>query len=156
MFKAVGITDNCWILYNHSIKNGLLILNDKNQYELIGGSYAGIYNDLTELEKGVGDKIKFEKTNRKRIDPVEIDGYPTKHTNVFDIDTTTELKTYTKKQGSDIKYAAGYFCIQFKGKWQSSFCPKIKTLNDHPHLGPFKTKAEMDHMIKIENSKLGV
>ena len=85
----------------------------------------------------------------------EVNGYPIKHDESFEIMEEKQYSTYSKKEKSEDRYAAGYFSIQFKNKWQQSFCPRVNTLVNNPFYGPFKTKMELDHYIKTENSKQG-
>ena len=123
-------------------------------YSIMGGPFSGKYDDLEDLEKKIGEKFDFEKRKiKKEKEPIFLEGYPVKVDETFDINTETGYPTYTKREGSSDVYAAGYWCINFKGNWHGHYCPRAKTLNENEHIGPLKTKLEMDHSLRIENSK---
>lgn len=122
-------------------------------FGILGEPFAGEYESLKSLEKIFGSEIKFQKKMLINSELSSINAYPVKHYDVFDVDSDGEYPTYAKKKDSEDRFAAGYWCLKFKEKWQSSFCPRIKTIIEHPNQGPFKTKMEMEYTIKIENSK---
>lgn len=157
MIKAVQLTENSWILYNRTEKYGLMRRVDQDGYGIIGGPFPGEYKSLEELEKKVGGgSFKFLKSKAmKNVIENFVHGYPVKHEEVFDVDADGNYPVYTKKKSSNDLYAAGYWCFQFKGKWQGSYCPRVKTVEEYPNVGPFKTKIEMDHTVKVENNKDG-
>jgi hypothetical protein len=154
MIKANKMTECSWLLQSRIERMGILRFID-NKYSIIGGDFPGEYADQDTLEKKLGDKIKFvePKTDKTDDGDLFIEGYPIKHDQYFVVASEDELHTYVKREGSGDFYMAGYFCIQFKGKWQPSFCPRAKTLSEHKWLGPFKDKVTMDHTIRVENNR---
>ena len=152
MIKATALTEKCWLLSKRTGKLGLL-RKLTNGYAIMGGPYSGKYTELKELEAAFGGKLKFVEAKKIREEKEEtiVEGYPVKHTSAFLVESDGNLHTYVKREGSADIYLAGYFCIQFKGKWQSSFCPRAKTLEEHPWKGPFRDKLTMDHTIRVEN-----
>lgn len=154
MIKATELTPNSWLLSTSVKKLGLLRKTINEEYAIIGGPYSGKYTKLEDLEKITKQSIQFIKSEKKKEkEQVFIEGYPVKHDIIFLVKSDANYYVYTKKEGSQDYYGAGYFCIQFKGKWQGGYCPRTKTLDDHPWIGPFKTKVEMDHTAKVENNK---
>lgn len=154
MIEATELTPKSWLLSKSTKKFGLLRETANNGYAIIGGPYSGEYPQLKDLEKLAGQTINFVKPEKKEEkEPIFVEGYPVKHEPIFLVENDADYRVYTKKEGSQDQYAAGYFCVQFKGKWQGSYCPRITTLNEHPWMGPFKTKLEMDHTIRVENNK---
>lgn len=152
MIKATTLTKKSWLLSRGIGKLGLL-RKIETGYAIMGGPHPGKYTELKELESQFNDKVKFVEAKKIREEKEEtiIEGYPVKHNPIFLVESDGNLHTYVKKEGSSDIYIAGYFCIQFKEKWQSSFCPRAKTLEEHPWKGPFKDKLTMDHTIRIEN-----
>ncbi len=152
MIKATALTEKSWLLSRRTGKLGLLRETEKG-YAILGGPHPGKYSNLEKLEKKFEEKIKFvaAKTIKEEKEETDIGGYPVKHNPVFLVESDENLHLYSKKEGSSDLYVAGYFCIRFKGKWQSSFCPRYKTLDEHPWKGPFKDKMTMDHTIRVEN-----
>ena len=152
MIKATELTPKSWLLSTSAKKLGLLRKTINEGYAIIGGPYNGEYTKLEDLEKIAKQSIEFIKSKKKEEKAQSfIEGYPVKHNNIFLVENDANYCVYTKKEGSQDYYGAGYFCIQFKGTWQGSYCPRIKTLDSHPWIGPFKTKIEMDHTKKVEN-----
>lgn len=152
MIKATALTEKSWLLSRRTGKLGLLRKIEEG-FAIMGGPHPGKYIDLKELESQFNEKFKFVEAKKAREEKEEtiIEGYPVKHDTVFLVESDGTLHSYTKKEGSSDIYLAGYFCIKFKGKWQSSFCPRAKTLEEHPWKGPFKDKLTMDHTIRVEN-----
>lgn len=151
MIKAIGLTEKSWILYKGLTKLGLMRLED-DVYIVIGSEYAGSYKTVEELEETLKDKVQFEKANDKESEKVEVEGYPSKHYEAYDIEVG-DFPSYAKREGSKDRYAAGYYCILFANGYQGSFCPRVSTLEAYKWIGPFKTKLEMDHTLRVENSK---
>lgn len=154
MIKANRMTERSWLLQSRIERMGILRFTN-NKYSIIGGDHAGEYSDQKDLEQALGGKIKFvePRTEKSNTDQLLIEGYPIKHDQYFLIASEDNLHTYVKREGSDDFYMAGYFAIQFKGKWQPSFCPRAKTLSEHQWLGPFQDKVTMDHTIRVENNR---
>ena len=123
MIKATTLTKKSWLLSKRIGKLGLL-RKIEDGYAIMGGPFPGEYIDLKTLESKFGEKFKFVEAKKIREEKEEtvIEGYPAKHSPVFLIESDENLHTYSKKEGSTDIYVAGYFCIQFKGKWQSSPC----------------------------------
>lgn len=148
MIKALQMTECSWILSKGSSKYGIIVERDK-KYIVLGGVFRGIYDDVGDLEARLKDKIKFES---KVIEDVEYTvGDYTVNDQPFDIELDGEFPTFTKKEGSSIRFAAGFFALKYE-KWQTSVCPKVKTLEEREWVGPFRDKITMDHEIRIRNN----
>ncbi len=152
MIKAVQLTKKSWILYNNRQKCGLMRMNGEG-YSILGEPFFGDYTSFEDLQEKVGDKFKFvESKIRKESEKNFLEEYPVKHIEMFDTQTE-EYPTYSKKQNSNDRYAAGYYGVKFKGSWVPKYCPRVKTLVDYPYVGPFKDKISRDHTLRIENNK---
>jgi len=151
--NAVQLTENSWILYNKRQKCGLMRTNGKG-YSILGEPFFGDYLSFEELQERLGSSVKFVKSKiKKQAEENVLNDYPVKHIEMFDIETEEKYPTYTKKQGSSDRYAAGYYGVNFNGSWVPKYCPRAKTLNDYPCVGPFKDKISRDHVLRIENNK---
>jgi len=152
MIKAVQLTKKSWILYNNRQKCGLMRMNGEG-YSILGEPFFGDYTSFEDLQEKVGDKFKFvESKIRKESEENFLEEYPVKHIEMFNTQTE-KYPTYSKKQNSDDRYAAGYYGVKFKGSWVPKYCPRVKTLTDYPYVGPFKDKISRDHILRIENNK---
>ena len=154
MVKATQLTENSWLMQTKTQRIGLLTLGNSG-YRLIGGPFDGEYVDTKSLEDKVGTVTFVKPKNESKQDDkmLEIEGFPVKHDQYFLVDSTDDFHTYVKREGSEDYYLAGYFCIQFNGKWQPAFCPRVNTLSEYAFKGPFKDKLTMNHTIRVENGK---
>jgi len=152
MIKAVQLTEKSWILYNNRQKCGLMRTNGEG-YSILGEPFYGDYMSFEDLQEKVGDTFKFvESKIKKESEENFLEEYPVKHIEIFDT-ILEEYPTYSKKQNSNDRYAAGYYGVKFKGSWVPKYCPRVKTLKDYPYIGPFKDKISRDHILRIENNK---
>ncbi len=153
MIKATRLTEKSWLLMRKRTRCGLM-RKEGESYSIMGGTLSGKYENLETLENQTGEKFNFvEPKVKEDKDPIFLEGYPVKVDEVFIVETENEYPTYTKIEGSLDIYAAGYWCINFNGNWHPHYCPRIKTLSENEHIGPLKTKLEMDHFLRIENNK---
>lgn len=151
MMKALELTSKSWIL---SIRQGNvgIMRKDDDKYIIIGSDHSGSYNSLKDVEDTFNEEILFDTLCDDK-EKALVDNYPTKHSEVFDI-IIEDIPSYTKRQGSTDRYAAGYYAIKFEKGCQSSFCPRLSTLeNQKIWQGPFKTKIEVDHAVKLLSEK---
>lgn len=152
MIKAKPITENSWILFNKLERCGLMRKLDVG-YVVIGGSAFGEYDEIKTLEEIIG-KITFEKLKiNVEHEKLILDDFPVKHDSVFEKEIVDNIHLYTKIEGSKDVYAAGYFSVKSKDKWQTVFCPRYKTIENNEFHGPYKSKMEADHETKMENNK---
>ncbi len=153
MIKATQLTEKSWLLTKKRTRVGIM-RREEESYSIMGGPFSGKYDDFETLEKKTNETFNFEeKKIKEELEPVFLEGYPVKVDEVFDVNTECGYPTYTKRIGSSDIYAAGYWCINFKENWHGHYCPRNKTLNENEHIGPLKTKLEMDHSLRIENNK---
>lgn len=155
MIKATPLTETSWLLTEDFRRAGLMRKLSGDKFSIIGGEFSGIYTSVDDFTSKTNKIIDFKQEDTKKEVIKEVNGYPIKHDESFEIMEEKQYSTYSKKEKSEDRYAAGYFSIQFKNKWQQSFCPRVNTLVNNPFYGPFKTKMELDHYIKTENSKQG-
>lgn len=153
MIEAIPMTEKSWILYNKSERCGLMRLIDETGYSVLGGPYAGKYDDLKNLKDTVKD-ITFKKlVVNKEQEKAIVSEFPVKHDPVFEAGIEEGVHLYTKIEGSKDVYAAGYFSVKTKNKWQTVFCPRYKTLGENLFHGPYKSKMDAENETKIENKK---
>jgi hypothetical protein len=154
--KAVPLTENSWILYKKTERCGLMRSVDEG-YSIVGGPYKGDYDDLEALQKRIKDTITFEDIKaEEEQEQHHIDDFPIRHTVIYDVTSASKkvpYPTYTKRKGSEDTYAAGHYAVCIGGNWVHKYCPRVRTLQEGLYHGPFKTKIEANHSIKVENSK---
>ena len=153
MIKAVPMTEKSWILYDKSTRCGLMRLIDEKEYSVLGGPYAGKYDNLKKLKETLKE-VTFQKLvlNKEQEKAIVCD-FPVKHDTAIEVGEEDGIQLYTKIEGSKDVYAAGYFSVNTKDKWQTVFCPRYKTLQDNKYHGPYKSKMDADHESRIENKK---
>lgn len=141
-YKLKPVTDTSWILYHNGVKKAMIV-STSTGLTAIGDITYKNFVDFNDLAKKIGGAITFDETE-KAAEPEAsvIDGYPVKHPQTFDI-KQNEYHSYTKKQGSTIRFAAGHFGILFNYGWVTSYCPKVITLEENQWIGPFRTRLEL-------------
>jgi len=141
-YKLKSITDASWILYHNGNKKAMIVTTDSGIMAIGDLPYKN-FIDFDDFAKKLGAVISFDETE-KAVEPEvsKIDGYPVKHPNTFDV-KQEQYSSYTKKLGSSIRFAAGYFGILFNYGWVTSYCPKVVTLNENKWIGPFRTRLEL-------------
>ena len=136
------VKDSFWIIERNGNKVGTL------------RHKAGLYkfyesNSRSETILETLDNIKFGKTeNKKNTVNVSIFGYPTNVDTVHNEHLQDDVAVYTKTATSKQYFVAGYWGILFPMGWRPSFCPRLKTLQDYTHLGPFISESDMYLAIK--------
>lgn len=143
--KMIEIQENNWMISRKNIIVGFIFKTIK--LNVLSAEYSGEYEDFEDFSKNHKVKLAFEQIETKDRVQQELEGFPIKHANVFNIEHDPIL-TYTKLEHSQDRYAAGYFGIKFKENHQPSFCPRMSTLTSYEYIGPFKTTLEMQHAIR--------
>lgn len=143
--KMIEIQENNWMISRKNAVVGFVFkLKDLN---ILGADYAGQYVDFEDFSDKHKVKLTFEQIETKDRVQQEIEEYPVKHANVFNIEHDPVL-SYTKLEHSLDRYAAGYYGIKFKETFQPSFCPRISTITSYDYVGPFKTTLELQHAMR--------
>lgn len=154
-YKMKTLTDKSWLLYANEERIGL-VSNSNNKLIVVGSLDKKIFNNIEELKSTLGSLIIEEAdTTESETSTGDIEGYPIKHDPVFNIESEP-VPSYTKTDSSSVRYAAGYYALQFPNGWTSAFCPKMTTLAEYQFLGPYKTKLEMQNSISQKNSSPNV
>lgn len=146
--KMIEIQENNWMISRKNIIVGFVFKTDK--INILSADYEGQYTDFDEFSKLHHLKLSFEQMETKDRVQQELEGFPVKHSSVFNVEIA-EVVSYTKLEHSLDRYAAGYFAIKFKESHQPSFCPRMSTLNSYEFVGPFKTTLEMQHAIRTSS-----
>jgi hypothetical protein len=151
MYKAKPvIADKFWIVEQNGERVGTIHKGTDLTVSLAGKN-VGKCSNLDELENKFNIRLVSGKeltVGKEEKSVLEVHGYPSK-TAPFNAmyDMKRKLPLYTKTQNSQSFYCAGYYIIQFD-KWLPSFCPKLLTLSRNEFKGPFKTKLEMQQVLK--------
>jgi len=151
MYKAKPvIADKFWIVEQNGERVGT-IRKGTDLTVSLAGKNIGRCSNLDELENKFNIRLVSGKeltVGKEEKSVLEVHGYPSK-TAPFNAmyDMKRKLPLYTKTQNSQSFYCAGYYIIQFD-KWLPSFCPKLLTLSRNEFKGPFKTKLEMQQVLK--------
>jgi|TARA_B110000977_G_scaffold20291_1_gene24359 hypothetical protein len=148
-------------MHNFTAKN---IINDKFWIVELNGTNVGtvkfhnavyIYfnNDtkesVTYTQEEFKNQFKIVNTNRNKSVFAEVYGYTTNCEEVFNVRTEENTPVYTKTSTSKNYFAAGYYAIYFPSiKWSSAHCPRLKTLQSYPFIGPFKSEEDVNLAMK--------
>lgn len=154
-YKMTPLTDHSWLLYANEERIGL-VSNSNEKLTVMGSLDKKTFKNIDELRDYLGCLV-IEDANVIELEKIngDIEGFPIKHSTWFNIETEP-VPSYTKTDTSLIRYAAGYYALQFPNGWTPAFCPKESTLTEYQFLGPFKSKLEMQNSISQKNSSPNV
>lgn len=155
------ISDVAWLVHQGNEKLGILNKNAQERFTYITGKDLVNFKNDHEVEVYFGNSTLFDKqitSAAVKPDSYYIKGYEVDYENPFAIDEKdpayrTDIPLYTKIEGSDVYYAAGFYCINFGKGWKQSRGPKLATLLKYGYAGPFKTEIEMRQQLKKLNKE---
>ena len=145
------LEDKFWILEDNGQKVGTIRSNE-NGVTLTVGKENHNFKKLEELKKKMKVIFTGKDLVNKDKELYEVHGYPCKtqpYNPIYDL--KRKLPLYTKTEGSQSFFCAGYFCIKFENGWVPAFCPKLITLGRNEFIGPFKTKLEANDALRHTN-----
>ena len=124
------------------------------------GGYAYVHDEQREYFPSVNNlkqkyNIKFRNLEKpKKENNKTVYGYPITgkaYNQVWDVQR--RLPIYSKTSNSKSLFCAGYYLIKLNHEWTENFCPKNITLGRYEYLGPFKTKNEIQQILKEQTCK---
>jgi hypothetical protein len=153
------ISDVAWLVHRGSNRVGILNKDVQEHYTYITGKELVNFVDRTEVIDHFGNMSLFEEqitTPANTDDKLYIKGYEVDYHDPYALeeshpDYDHNLPLYTKIEGGDVYYAAGYYCINFEKGWKHAHGPKLATLQKYGFVGPFRTELEMRQELKKLN-----
>jgi hypothetical protein len=150
--QAQPLTDQSWILTDPQGRLGILSYSN-DVYKLLASGNSQEFANLDQLQTSQGWSVTFVVKSAEAEKTVcEIDHLPIKHPDPQNIQREPVI-SYSKQATSSVRFAAGYWGLKFLA-WQGSFCPKLQTLDEYEHVGPFQTKLEMNTILAKKNNEL--
>ena len=151
--QARAVTESSYIMITDiGERFGILLKDDK--VSLITKEAKHEFDTIADLEEVLGEKISFvKKEQHKEASNIDIDGYPVKHDEVFDVEKG-KLISYKSTPNSRVRWIAGWWGIKFTRGYICFLCPKNATLTENEYVGPFKTQFDAEHAVKLKNKEL--
>lgn len=157
--KLQQISDVAWLVHQGNHKLGILNKDVQNHYTYITGKELVSFDNDNEVIEHFGNLTLFKEqitAPAQRHDKYFIRGYEVDYEEPFALeenhpDYNADIPLYTKIEGSDVYYAAGFYCINFEKGWKHAHGPKYSTLLKYGFKGPFKTELEVKQKIKYLN-----
>lgn len=155
------ISDVAWLVHQGSERLGILNKDVQEHYTYITGKELIRFDDDSEVVEHFGNVKLFEEqieqptlTNEKFY----IKGYEVEYGLPFALDDShpdhrDDLPLYTKIEGSDVYYAAGYYCINFEKGWKHAHGPKLSTILKYGYEGPFRNEIDVRQRLKVLNKQ---
>ena len=147
------LEDKFWILEDNSQKVGTIRSNE-NGVTLTVGKENHSFKKLEELKQKM--KVSFTGKELATTEKVEYEahGYFCKtkpYNSIFDL--KRKLPLYTKTEGSQSFFCAGYYIVFWENDngVSPAYCPKLITLTRYKFEGPFKTRIEMQETLRRAN-----
>lgn len=155
------ISDVAWLVHRGESKLGILNKDIQEKYTYITGKELVKFDTKKEVRGYFGNVKIFEDQIDQPANTEEkffIKGHLVDYDTPFALDNShpdymEDVPLYTKIEGSDVYYAAGYYCINFEKGWKHAHGPKLATLVKYGYEGPFKTEDEMRQRLKVLNRK---
>lgn len=149
--KAIELTEVSWILYNDAeIPTGLIVQRQK-EYTVLSTDISLNFESKEKMFNHYG-VFKFMSRPEKQAG-TSVAGFPVLQDEVFNIDETAEMPSFTKTQKSTTRHAAGHWGIQFSDQYVTSFCPKVSTLTKYDCLGPFTDRIIAQSEVRRANKQ---
>lgn len=157
--KLQPISDEAWIVQQGNERIGILNRNIQNRYTFISGKTIEVFNTDTEVRKHFGNISLFEEpiqADKSTPDEFYIKGHLIDYSNPIPVDPSDpnyrdDIPLYLKTEGSEVYYAAGWYCINFEKGWKQGHGPKLNTLLHYGYEGPYKTKLECKQRMRVLN-----
>lgn len=143
------IKDKFWILEENAKRVGMMNFKDDN-YVINLKKKELVAHGKADLEK-LG--IEFILRDFTQGGNLEVMGFPTDQEELFNVQTLKGYPCFTKKAQSKSIHAAGWYGLKFKNGWVTVLCPRLSTLENNTHVGPYKTK--MDLKVVLQQQKDG-
>lgn len=156
MTTARQLTANTYFLKNaEGITLGALIKEADESYLFLNPNEKTTFKYFEEVEARFG-KIHYDKSVYEQNERNELNGYPTRHGTIdpYPIEGLDNYPTY--KTGGNVIFAAGYWTLQMKigHRFGVTWSPKLTTLSEGTHYGPFKNRIEALQEANIQNQRL--
>lgn len=133
------IKDKFWILEENAKRVGMMNFKDDNYVINLKRKEYTVHSQ-TDL-KNLG--IEFVKRDYNHGGHLEVMGYPTDQEEVFNVQEIEGYPTFTKKAASRSTHVAGWYGLRFKNGWVCSLCPRLTTIQNNIHVGPYKSKMDL-------------
>ena len=153
VYKAKPVIDNkFWIVEQNGQRIGTVRKGVTDKLTVVMPAGISKCSDMKELSNKFNIEIVTSKelaTTEQITQEKEVHGFPCKtapYNSMYDI--KRKLPLYTKTEKSQSFYCAGYYIIGFEKGWVTAYCPKLLTLGRNEFKGPFKTKLEMQEILK--------
>lgn len=153
------ISDVAWLVHQGEQRLGILNKDVQDHYTYITGKEIVKFNGEEDVRSHFGNVSLFEERINEpaqKQDSYYIKGYEVGYAEPFVLDTdhpdyNEEVPLFTKIEGSDVYYAAGYYCINYGKGWKHANGPKYATLLKYGFVGPFKTELAARQRMKDLN-----
>lgn len=157
--KLQQISDVAWIVQRGTHRMGILNKDVQDHYTYISGKTVEVFHNDAAVRDHFGnirlfeDKIDQDLTRR---DGVYIRGHLVDYPDPVLVEESDpnyrkDLPLYLKSAGSDVYYAAGWYCINFERGWKQAHSPKLSTLLEYGFTGPFRHSSESREEMKRLN-----
>mgnify|MGYP006958837536 CR=1 FL=1 len=145
-YRLKPITATSYILHTGGNRIAMIVA-DGNGFKVIGTLDRKSFSGIEDLVEFFGGNLVIEQPEENdEPEASDINGYPIKHQTAHDV-IEGDYPSYSKTEGSKLRFAAGYYGVLFTHGWVYSYCPKTTTLDENKWIGPFRTKLEMQNAI---------
>ena len=144
--KLQQISDVAWIVNQGEQHIGILNQDVQNHFTYISGSEVLKFDSEDDVISHFGNISLFSEMDQRETvvqDRYYVKGYEVDYPEPYLVESAQyALPLYTNLEGSDVLYAAGYYCIHFNKGWKHARGPKLATLLKYGYTGPYHTELE--------------
>lgn len=153
------ISDVAWLVHQGNQRIGILNKDVQEHYTFISGKELVNFDNDIEVIEHFGNLSLFKEqinTPTNTHDAYYIGGFEVSYPEPYALeeghpDFRQDIPLYTKIEGSNVYYAAGFYCINFPKGWKYASSPKLSTLEKYGYEGPYKTVLECRQRAKELN-----
>lgn len=142
------VKNKFWVVEDCGKKIATIQASDDGGFVYVHDEQREYFSNVKNIKQKYNIKFSsIEKTKKENSKTVY--GFPTTgkaYNQVWDVQR--RLPIYSKTPKSKSLFCAGYYLVQLNCQWTEHFCPKNITVNRYKYLGPFKSKDEMNNILK--------
>jgi len=147
------LEDKFWILEDNGQKVGTIRSNEHG-VTLTVGKENQTFKALDELKQKMSVSFTGKDIVKTETKEYEVHGFPCKsepYNPIYDL--KRKLPLYTKTEASQSFFCAGYYVVYWENDngVSPAYCPKLITLSRYNFKGPFKTRIEMQEILRKAN-----
>lgn len=147
------VKDKFWVVEDQGKKIATIQARNDGGFVYVHDELREYFPSVKILKQKYQIKFSTVDKNKTKTNNTVYD-YPVTgrvYNQVFDV--SRRLPIYTKTPKSKSFFCAGYYLLELNDSWTIQYCPKNITLCRYNFVGPYKSEAEVNQVLKEKNAK---